>query len=70
MKPDFANMTKDEAVQYCYRHKKEFIRDAIDADIDPSEATEQFDCLIEILDGCILPSQLPDYGMDYEDSQC
>ena len=55
---DFANMTLNEAIEYCYKHQKQFVFD-----------TDQrnFDCLISILESeTITPSELPSYGMDYE----
>lgn len=57
--PNFETMTVDEAINYCYRHQKDY-----DGDVGRRE----FDCLIDILEsGTIRPSELPDYGMDYED---
>lgn len=56
-------MTKEEALNYCYKHEKEYIVDTADTIAD---GQRQFDCLIAILeDGTISPSELPDYGMDY-----
>lgn len=58
-------MTKEEAIDYCYRHRDEYIRDASSID----EGIEQFECLIVILeDGVITPDQLSEYGMEYEDA--
>jgi hypothetical protein len=58
----FTSMTRDEAIQYCYEHKDEYIRDFDSI----SEGRRQFDCLIEILEhGTIQPSELPQYGMDF-----
>ncbi len=58
----FTNLTKAEALDYCYKHKNEYIKDFDSV----SEGIRAFDCLIEILEsGTIKPSQLPEYGMDY-----
>lgn len=58
----FSSMTRDEAIQYCYQHKDEYIRDFDSI----SEGVRQFDCLIAILKyGTIQPTDLPQYGMDY-----
>jgi hypothetical protein len=57
----FDTMTVDEAINYCYKHQKEYDRDV---------GRREFDCLIAILeDGTIKPSQLPEYGMDYESAE-
>lgn len=57
---DFENMTKQQALDYCYKHEKEFKRDAED------DGAEQFSCLIEIIrEGTIEPKELPDYGMHF-----
>jgi hypothetical protein len=62
-KINFATMTKEEALEYCYRHKNKFIRDCYDANED---GVRMFDCLIAIVrDGTIEPSELPEYGMEY-----
>lgn len=54
----FDIMTKDEAIKYCYDHKRDYIRDG--------STEREFDCLISILEeNTITPSQLPYYGMDY-----
>jgi hypothetical protein len=59
----FEKMTKEEALEYCYKHANEFKADAY-ASGDNGE--RQFDCLIEILEsGTIEPKNLPSYGMDY-----
>lgn len=58
---DFGEMTIDEALDFCYKHKDAYIRsfDTV------SEGIRQFDCLVFILEeGTISPSQLPHYGMD------
>lgn len=60
---DFAAMTKEEALAYCYKHENQFKSDMYAEDQD---GVEQFDCLIVILEGgTIQPKDLPDYGMDY-----
>ncbi len=59
----FGTMTIDEALAYCYKHRKKYISELYEAG---EEGTEQFDCLIAMLtSGTIKPSQLPEYGMDY-----
>ena len=59
----FEEMTKEEALKYCYKHANEFKADAYECD---ENGEIQFDCLIEILEsGTIEPKELPDYGMDY-----
>ncbi len=54
--PDFNNMSKEDAIKYCYEHEKEFVSD---------NNQREFDCLIEILNGTIEPKDLPSYGMEY-----
>ena len=55
-------MTKKEAIDYCYKHKDEFIKDFDSID----EGVRQFDCLIEIVNsGTIKPNEIADYGMEY-----
>ena len=62
----FDSMSKEEALSYCYKHRNQYISDLYAADED---GREQFDCLIGILEsGTIQPSELPDYGMDYEEA--
>lgn len=57
----FDSMTVEEAVSYCYSHKEEYIR------LSPGLESREFDCLISCLeDRLIHPSQLPEYGMDFE----
>lgn len=54
----FDTMTVDEAIDYCYKHQKQYEGDV---------GGREFDCLIAIIEcGTIKPSQLPEYGMDYE----
>lgn len=59
---DFKNMSKDEAIKYCYDNEDKYIRGFEDI----SEGQEEFDGIIVLLemDG-IKPSELPDYGMDF-----
>lgn len=60
----FDTMTVDDAIKYCYKHRSRFLSELYEVGED---GVEQFDCLIVILeDGTIKPSQLPEYGMDYE----
>ena len=54
---NFKEMTKSEALEYCYKHENEF---------KSKNGVRQFDCLIEILDsGTIEPKQIVDYGMEF-----
>jgi len=63
MKIDFNKITKEEAISYCFLHENDYIRDF---DSIP-EGIRNFDCLMEILkSGTIKPSELPDYGMNFE----
>lgn len=56
-------MTKQEAIDYCYEHEKQFKSDAYESGVN---GDEQFDCLIVCLEsGSIKPDELIDYGMDY-----
>lgn len=58
-----STMTKEEALDYCYKHRDEFISDSF---AGGDNGVRQFDCLISILeDDVISPSELADYGMDY-----
>lgn len=60
---DVTTMSVEEALDYCYKNKEEYIRgfDKI------SVGVRQFECLIEILEsGTIKPKDLPDYGMSEE----
>lgn len=56
---------KDKLLEYCYKHKKEYIMDSC-SDID--EAYEQFECLIALVEDDTIKTfeQLKEYGMDYE----
>lgn len=56
-------MTKEEAIDYCYLHEKEFLSDAYAMGDD---GRRQFDCLITCLEsGTIKPEELAAYGMKY-----
>lgn len=56
-------MTKQEAIDYCYKHENQFKSDAYSCGDD---GNEQFNCLIVCLEsGSINPEELADYGMDY-----
>lgn len=58
---EFEKMTAEQAIEYCYKHEDQFLRDC------GKGGQRQFDCLIAILEsGTISPKELPDYGMDYE----
>lgn len=64
LKPDFNEMTKEAALSYCYKYENEFKVKAYAAGDD---GCKQFDCLITILEGdTISPSELPDYGMEFD----
>ena len=57
------DVTKEEALEYCYKHQREYEADNY---TDNRSGAELFECLIAILeDGTILPSELADYGMEY-----
>lgn len=61
--PNFSSMTAQQAVDYCYKYRKEFLRDAYASGED---GVQQFECLIVIIEsGTVKPSELPSYGMDY-----
>jgi hypothetical protein len=56
-------MTKEEAINYCYKHENEFKRDCYACGED---GVEQFECLIVCLEGdTIKPNDLVSYGMSY-----
>jgi len=58
-------MNLKEALEYCYKHENEFKSDVYALGED---GCRQFECLVGILEsGTIQPSELADYGMDYED---
>jgi len=60
---NFELMTKEEALEYCYKHENEYKADAY---ASGENGERQFDCLIDILESeTISPSELPSYGMDY-----
>ena len=51
-------MSVDEAVDYCYAHKAEYLQGSGLGD-------REFECLISILEeNTIKPEQLPEYGME------
>ena len=57
---DIKECTKGEALEFCYKHKDDYIRQFYSID----EGMRQFDCLIEILESDTIPvTDLPDYGM-------
>ena len=61
MSIDFEKMSKEDALNYCYKRERQFVFDG------GRDGQEQFDCLIAIIkSGSISPSQLPEYGMEYE----
>ena len=64
-KTQLANISVEDAINYCHRHRNEFLSDAYGGS---GEGIEQFDCLISLLENkTIEPSHLPEYGMDYPD---
>jgi hypothetical protein len=64
MKANFSTMTKEEALEYCTKHENQFKADAY---ADGENGERLFECLILIVEeGTISPSELPNYGMDYE----
>ena len=55
---DFTNITKSEAIEYCYKYENKFKSEMYAQDED---GVEQFGCLIQILEsGTIEPHELPD----------
>ena len=59
--------TKQEALDYCYKHESEFKSDCYRAGED---GQRQFDYLISCVEsGHIKPEELPSYGMDYDDDE-
>lgn len=62
----FLEMSKEEAIAYCYENEDKFVKELIDAGECVEEATEQFNCLVVLLesDG-VRPSELPLYGMRF-----
>jgi hypothetical protein len=64
MKNIFKTMTKEQALEYCYKHENKYKAGAFE---DGEDGVRQFECLIGILEsGTIQPSELPEYGMDFE----
>lgn len=65
MATDFKNMSTDEALDYCYKHSDEYKAGLY---LCGENGERSFDCLIAIVeDGTIEPSELPDYGMEFDD---
>jgi len=59
----FEKMTKEEALEYCYKHANKFKAEMYECG---ENGERQFECLIDILEsGTIQPKELPAYGMDY-----
>ncbi len=59
-------MNKKEALDYCEKHRNEYIRGFESI----GEGTRQYDCLITILEeDTITPDELSDYGMDFPESE-
>ena len=55
---DFDKMTVKEALEYCYKWEKDYVYD---------NDQRLFDCLVDNVEsGITKPSELPDYGMDFE----
>jgi hypothetical protein len=60
----FKNMSKQEAINYCHRHKQEFV--AIFKDSNQGE--KDFDSLIiRVEEGDVSPWELPQYNMYFND---
>ena len=60
----FTDMTKEQAIEYCYKNRNKYIAECYKNDVD---GIESFECLISCLEsGHAKPSELPDYGMDFE----
>jgi len=58
----FKGMPKEEAINYCYRHREEFVAMYVDA----NEGNKSFDSLIvRIEEGDVSPWELPQYRMDF-----
>lgn len=56
-------MNKKEALEYCFKHRNQFIKDKFRAG---ENGTIEFNYLIIILKGGIInPNKLKDYGMNY-----
>ena len=56
-------MTKDEALEYCYKHEKQYKADMY---LCGENGERQFDCLIELIESdSIKPSEIVDYGIDF-----
>lgn len=56
-------MTKEEAIDYCYKHKNSFLSDMYACGED---GIEQFECLVSCLEsGDIKPDDIANYGMSY-----
>ena len=61
---DFSTMSKGDALTYCYTHENEYKADVYGGGED---GTRMFDCLVDSVEsGHIKPSELPDYGMNFE----
>jgi hypothetical protein len=60
-------MTKEEALEYCYKHRGEFVNSFSNDGSRGEDGNRQFDCLIECIEsGTIEPHELSDYGMDFD----
>lgn len=58
----FDEMSKEEAIDYCYKYEKRFKAEMY---ADGEDGDRQFSCLITCLEGgTITPSELPEYGME------
>jgi len=63
MSVDFRTMTKEEALTYCERHRSAYLANAAEG----GGGAREYDCLVSCVEsGHITPSELPDYGMDFE----
>jgi len=58
-----SEMTKTEALEYCSKNAKQFIKDMT---IEGGDGEEEFENLISCLEsGHIKPNEISDYGMEY-----
>lgn len=58
---NFTEMTKEEALKYCYTHEKEYKAEMYECG---ENGNKLFNCLIELIESdTITGVQLPEYGM-------
>jgi len=62
----FDNMNREDAIAYCEAHRREYLVSLLEA--GDNDAYDAYECLLSCVStGEILPCQLPEYGMDFED---